>query len=80
MLWEVHIEAEIADRDAAQVEAAARRALERFEGVADLDGSRLRVVFKLESPSVKRAARAAFVIFGRIARRPERADQVRAGP
>ena len=65
MRWRVLVEAAVTD---IETESAARRALERFNGQVEVDaGERLRASFELESPSVKRAAKAAFVIFGRAA-------------
>jgi hypothetical protein len=67
--WRVRIEAAVTDSEA---ESAARRVLERFNGQVEVDGGdRLRVSFELESPSAKRAAKVAFVIFGRAAGRNE---------
>ena len=67
----VKIEAAIAGGGGADVQAPAICELERFDGVVEMDGDCLRATFKLESPSVKRAARAALVIFGRIAGQAE---------
>lgn len=68
MRWRVTVEAD--GVEAERIEAS-HRELERFEGAAKVSGDRLVVDFELEAPSVKRAARAAFVIFGRIAGRNE---------
>ena len=69
MRWRVVVEAAVPDSETA---SAARRVLERFNGQVEVDGGdRLRASFELESPSIKRAAKVAFVIFGRVAGRNE---------
>lgn len=64
MRWRVTVEA---DGVRSEIIEASQQELERFKGAAEVIDDRLVVNFELEAPSVKRAARAAFVIFGRIA-------------
>jgi hypothetical protein len=66
MHWKVAVEATIPAGLPPDFEESAGRSLKRFGGTVQVDGHYLRVSFSLESPSLKRAARAAFVIFGRI--------------
>jgi hypothetical protein len=82
MHWNVAVEATMPAGLPPDFEETAGRSLKRFGGTVQVDGQYLRVSFSLESPSVKRAARAAFVIFGRIAgqNEPSRFGLIRLDP